>query len=63
MIFRNIIQPEIKIDEIVVIQLLNGKSISGIVNKIDKKYVWIKPSKDAEAIRFNLRLDQILKVN
>ena len=63
MIFRNIIQPEIKVDEIVVAYLLDGKSISGIVEKFNKKYIWIKPSKDAESVRLNLRINQILKVN
>lgn len=65
MIFKTIVQPEVKVDELVLIYLMEGKVLAGIVDKIDKKYIWLKSSKKEDAViaKFNLKVNQIVKVN
>lgn len=68
MIFDTIIQPKVSINECVIVEVFDGKQIQkmyGFVSKIEKDYIWLKPTKDSdqEPIRFNLKLDKILKMN
>lgn len=67
MIFETINQPDVSVGELITIQYFNGREIgkiSGVISKIDKKYVWIKETKESEKeLRFNLKLDQMIKMN
>ena len=62
MIFKTIIQPTVQLEELVSIYTMDGKLIDGIVEKVDKKYIWIK-QKDKEPIKFSLKVNQVVKLN
>lgn len=62
MIFKTIIQPTVQLEEFVSIYTMDGKLIYGVVEKIDKKYIWIK-QKDKESIKFSLKVNQVVTLN
>lgn len=67
MLFENIIQPDVKVGEVIKVQFFDGgkvKELYGVLSKIDKKHFYLKETKDSkEEIRFNLKLDKIVKMN
>jgi len=65
MLFKTIVQPKVDVDELVIIKLMEGTRVAGIVDKIDKDYIWLRASKDknSHVEKFNLKVDQVIKMN
>jgi len=65
MIVKTIVQPEVKVDELVLLYLSDGKVVAGIVDKISKEHIWLRASKDTKSPveKFNLKINQIVKPN
>ena len=68
MIFPTLSKQPLKVDELVLVKLYEGKVIAGFVDKTDEEHFWLRSKKDPNdkdivRERFSFKIDEVVRLN
>jgi len=68
MLFPTLAKQPLKVDELVLVKLHEGKVIAGFVDKIDDTHFWLRSKKDPNDYnifreKFSFKIDEVVRLN